>query len=134
MIEALDAERLALAASFGLSVRSVEDHYVASFGVERATLAEMSAAVTAKKPDLRGPTTLDTRFVTEDVPFGLLPLAMLGKATGVPMPLHQAGIDLFSALYGRDFAAENDLLPVLGITDWPPQKLHGALQQGWPSK
>ena len=30
------------------------------------------------------------------------------------MPLHEAGVRMFSALYGRDFAAENNILPALG--------------------
>jgi len=32
----------------------------------------------------------------------------------VPVPLHESGVRLMSALYGRDFAAENDILPQLG--------------------
>ena len=33
----------------------------------------------------------------------------------VEMPLHEAGIAMFSALYGHDFRSENDLLPALGL-------------------
>jgi len=29
------------------------------------------------------------------------------------MPLHQAGLAIFSALYGRDLAEDNDILPEL---------------------
>ena len=32
-----------------------------------------------------------------------------------PPPLHEAGVAIFSAMYGRDFAAENDLLAALDI-------------------
>ena len=31
----------------------------------------------------------------------------------MPVPLHIAGVQMMSALYGRDFAAENDILPAL---------------------
>ena len=31
------------------------------------------------------------------------------------MPLHDAGIAMFSALYGRDFRSENNLLPELAL-------------------
>jgi len=31
------------------------------------------------------------------------------------MPLHEGGISIFSALYDRDFRAENDLLPALAL-------------------
>jgi opine dehydrogenase len=30
------------------------------------------------------------------------------------MPLHSAGVQLFSALYGRDLTQDNDILPALG--------------------
>ena len=132
LVEALDGERLRLAAAFGLQVRSIEDHYVGSFHVARAPLAEMAAMVAAHRQELKGPATLDTRFVTEDVPFGLLPLVLLGRLAGRPMPLHDAGIAMFSALYGRDFQSENDLLPDLELSDWTPQRLHDAMRHGWP--
>jgi opine dehydrogenase len=65
------------------------------------------------QPTTLGPATIDTRYTLEDVPFGLLPLAELGRLAGVPMPLHEAGLAIFSALYGRDLAQDNDILPEL---------------------
>jgi len=109
IIDAMDIERLALAKAFGLEVRSVQEHYAHSFGVDAGPVGEMAAAVHAKRPELLGPKTLDTRFVTEDVPFGLVPLQALGKLAGVALPLHEAGITLFNAICDRDFTAENDL-------------------------
>ena len=49
------------------------------------------------------------------MPFGLYPLAELGRIAGVPMPLHESGVTLFSALYGKDFVVNNDILPQLGL-------------------
>jgi opine dehydrogenase len=116
LMEALDQERLAVAAAYGVAVRTVFDHFALSFDVPRmATVAEMAAVVHARDGGPMGPKTLDTRYVTEDVPFGLIPTEMLAAAAGVRVPLHAGGIDLSSALLGRDFRAENDLLPVLGL-------------------
>ena len=50
-----------------------------------------------------GPTDLDTRYVLEDVPFGLVPTERLGRLVGAPAVLHESGINLLSAIYGRDF-------------------------------
>lgn len=130
IIEALDGERLALAKAFGLGVRSVQDHYALSFGVQPGPVAEMAAAVYRSRPELAGPKTLDTRFITEDVPFGLVPLVLLGAICGLPMPVHQAGIALFDAIMARDFDAENDLLPTLGLAGLRPAELHEALRAG----
>lgn len=128
LIEALDAERLALARSFGLEVRDVVTHFALTHGMPPGVLADMVAQVDRRRPELAGPTTLDTRFISEDVPFGLVPLAVLGRGAGVAMPLHEAGIALMSALYGRDFDAENDLLPRLGLAGLDRAGLHRRLR------
>ncbi len=127
-VDAMDVERLALAQAFGLSVRSVQDHYVHSFGVAPGPVGEMAAAVYKNRPELLGPKTLDTRFITEDVPFGLAPLEVLGEISGVALPLHKAGIALFDAICARDFRAENDLLPALGLGGLSAAELHGELR------
>jgi opine dehydrogenase len=128
IIEAMDAERLALAAAFGLKVRTIQDHYGLSFGVAPGPVGEMAAAVYARRPELLGPKSLDTRFISEDVPFGLVPLEALGRIAGVPLPLHQAGIALFDAICARDFRSENDLLPQLALDDLSPRELHAWLR------
>ena len=130
IIDAMDVERLTLARSFGLEVRSVQDHYRLSFGVEPAPVGEMAAEVYRKRPELLGPKSLDTRFITEDVPFGLVPLELLGAVAGIELPLHKAGIALFDAICARDFRAENDLLPVLGLAGLSPAELHRQLREG----
>ena len=113
-IEALDAERLAVAAAYGATVRSVEDHYRLTFDLpEGMSVAEMAAAVHEKRKGPPGPTSLETRFVTEDVPFGIVQVIDLARRKNVQVPLHEAGVAIFRALYGRDFLADNDLLPAI---------------------
>lgn len=114
LIEALDAERLAIARAFDLSVRTVHEHFHHSFDLTIGPLAEMAQALAARSGGANGPATLDTRYVTEDMPFGLVPTIRLAEMAGVPAPLHEAGLRLMSALYGRDFETENDILPKLG--------------------
>lgn len=116
LIEALDKERLGLAERCGLHVRSVEEHYRLTFGFpDGLSVAEMAAAVHERRKGPPGPTSLDTRFVTEDVPFGIVPLIELGRQLEMELPLHRAGASILSALYGRDLAAANDLLPLLDL-------------------
>jgi opine dehydrogenase len=132
LVEALDRERLALAAAFGLKVRTVVEHYVLSFGVQEGSVHEMAQEVNRLRGgNPPGPTTVDTRYVLEDVPFGLVPLVELGRLAGVPMPLHQAGVGLFGALYGRDFRAENDLLDELGLARMGAAELQRLTRDGY---
>lgn len=114
LMEALDAERLAISGAFGLTVRSIHEHFHLSFNVPMGPLEKMAQLMAQRPKDVSGPTTLNSRYVTEDVPFGLVPTIRLAEIAKVRTPLHQSGVQLMSALCGRDFAAENDILPQLG--------------------
>ena len=131
LMEALDAERLALADACGLEVRTLRQHFHRSFHTPEAPLGEMAAALAARGNDPAAPTSTGTRYVLEDAPFGLHPTALLGRLAGRPAPLHEAGLAMLSALYGQDLAAGNDILPAL---DLPPMTLAGlqrASLNGW---
>lgn len=118
LILALDRERLAVAAAYRVTVRTVEEHFRISFDLpDGMSLAEMAAAVHRQRNGPPGPTALDTRFVTEDVPFGIVQVIALARQASVPVPLHEAGLQFFDALYGRTFTAENDLLPLIDLAD-----------------
>ena len=123
-LEALDRERLEIASVLGLDVKTVYDHFSLSFHVPVPksktgdSLSEMCGAIYEKGNDVHGPTTaIDSRYVTEDVPFGLAPVVALGKLVGRPAVLHESGLNIWNAMYGRDFSAENDLLEAIGLLD-----------------
>lgn len=111
LIEGLDAERLGLAKVFGLRVRSVERHFRDTFSLpEGHCLAQMAALIHAKRGGPPGPTDLSTRFITEDLPFGIVEIITLAQRVDHPTPLHLAGLTLFESLCGSNFRAENTLL------------------------
>jgi opine dehydrogenase len=115
LMERLDAERLAIAARLGLTVKTIFEHFHRSFHVPIDSIAAMNQAMAARGTGGTGPATADSRYVTEDVPYGLVPTVMLGELAGRPASLHRAGVEIFSAMYGRDFAAENTLLAALDL-------------------
>ncbi|MFO1317175.1 MAG: NAD/NADP octopine/nopaline dehydrogenase family protein [Burkholderiales bacterium] len=112
---AMDRERRAIAAAFGLDVTTIEQHFQRSFGVAATGLADIAAELHAKRGGPPGPTTLDTRFVLEDVPYGLVCNAALARVVNVAVPVTDATITLVSTLYGMDFAQANPLLDALGL-------------------
>lgn len=130
LMEALDAERVAIAEALGLQVRTIFEHYHLSYHVPIASIAEMNAELHARGIGGQGPATADSRYVTEDVPYGLAVTAALGRMAGHPAVLHQAGVDLFSAMYGRDFLAENTLLAEIGLDRLTLGQLRRACQDG----
>lgn len=131
LMEALDAERVAIATALGLKVRTIFEHYHLSYHVPIASIAEMNAELHAKGIGGQGPATADSRYVTEDVPYGLAVTAALGRMAGHPAVLHQAGVDLFSAMYGRDFLAENTLLAEIGLDSLTLDQLRQTCHDGY---
>ena len=117
LIEGLDRERLAVAERLGSPVGSIFDFFSNSFGVRGDTVSDIAAQRTSQGNDPFGPRDATTRYILEDVPFGLVPTLYLASLCGVPVPLHSHGVGLLSACYGRDFATDNDLLPEFADLD-----------------
>ncbi|KAA0971223.1 NAD/NADP octopine/nopaline dehydrogenase [Aureimonas fodinaquatilis] len=130
LMEALDDERLSVAAALDIPVKTVREHFHKSFHVPYGSVSDMNRAMHEDGRGGHGPATLDTRYVYEDVPFGLLTSALIGRICGAPMQLHEAGIDILSAVYGEDFRRANDLLDVLGLSGISAAALRTRLEQG----
>lgn len=130
LLEALDEERLAIAHALGLEVRTIFEHFNLSFHVPIASISEMNQQMHAQGNGGTGPATADSRYVTEDVPYGLALTVALGRLTGRPATLHDAGIRIFSAMYGRDFMAENALLDALDLSRHSLEDLREAARSG----
>ncbi|MXY32774.1 MAG: NAD/NADP octopine/nopaline dehydrogenase [Boseongicola sp. SB0664_bin_43] len=130
LLEALDAERLAIAEALGVKVRTIFEHFHLSFHVPVASISEMNQVMHALGNGGTGPAAADSRYVTEDVPYGLVLTAALGRMVGQPAPLHEAGIRIFSAMYGRDFMAENALLDAIDLSSHTLDDLKEAAKTG----
>lgn len=115
VIEALDAERLAVAAAFGSQPRTLVTHFAQSFGTQSARLADIAAELHAARGGPPGPTTLATRFLSEDMPYGLAFLQALANVARVPVPAVDAVLAMATLAAGENFAAANDLLGPLRL-------------------
>ena len=130
LLEALDQERLAIATALELDVRTVFEHFHLSYHVPIASISEMNQQMHARGIGGPGPATANSRYVVEDVPYGLVVTAALGELAGRPARLHAAGTRILSAMYGRDFAAENELLNALDLQRHDMGDLQRAARTG----
>lgn len=131
LLEDLDRERIAIASKLGLEVRNIFQHFHLSFHVPMSSISQMNQEMHEAGNGGSGPTTADSRYVTEDVPFGLVMTAKIGRLAGHPAELHEAGIRIFSAMYGRDFTAENDLLTALDLDAMSLDELKELCRNGF---
>ncbi|MBG6159220.1 opine dehydrogenase [Labrenzia sp. EL_159] len=130
LLEQLDLERLAIAKALNLDVKTIFEHFHQSFHVPIGTISEMNQQMHTHGYGGLGPTTADSRYVTEDVPYGLQVTAALGRLVDRPAALHEAGIRLFSAMYGREFAQENEFLHALDMESYSLCDLQHASRTG----
>ena len=124
VIEQLDAERMAVAGAFGLRLRTIERHFAQSFDTQAEHLADIAAELHDKRGGPPGPTDVKTRFLSEDVPYGLIFTLALSHVTQVPAPATEATAAMAGLVVGEDFAAANDFIFALRL---PAETVNGLL-------
>jgi len=122
VIEKLDAERLAIGAALGIKLMSIEEWYKESYGVTGSTLYELVQNVKAYE-GIKGPTTLNTRYIFEDIPTGLVPLSLLGTVLGVRTTTMNAIVEVGNIVLGRDLWKEGRTLEKLGLAGKTPAQI-----------
>jgi opine dehydrogenase len=113
-IEALDADRLAVVNALGLPAVEAIEWDRRLYGLTGATVYELNQLSWVHR-DIRAPDALRTRYLTEDVPFGLVPIASIGRELGVPTPVIDLFIDLACMLLGEDLRAGARTANTLGL-------------------
>jgi opine dehydrogenase len=134
VIDTLDRERMAVAAAAGVPTRPFVQVF-AEMGYtteDAATQGTAYAALQESAPNrwIKGPKSLDHRYLHEDVGWGLVPWAELGRSLGVPTPVMDALITLGSALTGRDYRTDGLTLERLGLAGKRSEELAGYLRDG----
>ena len=118
LIEAVDEERLRVAAALGLSLDPAPIWLQKTYGARGDTIYEALQTTEALEPS-RYTHVLknleDANFIREDVPFGLGPLVDLGRLAGVPTPATEAIIHLLSVVTGEDHMARALTMEKMGL-------------------
>ncbi len=115
LLEAVDEERLAAAHAYGVRAVSASEWLKRSYeGIQGETLYERIRS-NAAYAGIAAPRSLDTRYVLEDVPTGLVPIASLGRLAGLDMRATGGLVDVSCALYGKDFWKDGRNAHRLGV-------------------
>src|SRR5262249_35956236 len=130
LVKLLDEERLAVVRHFGTREVSVEDYFREAHGATGRDLNEILRSLAESLKGPPGPQEFNHRFITEDVPYGLVFFRSLGQAAGVEMPVTGGLIGLACALYRRDFIAEGHTLARLGLQAMSSREIMALAQSG----
>lgn len=116
VLDALDTEKMNVLERFGFKRVSYVDACKYRNSMDKTIDAKEVFLNYAEMPTrAKGPTQVDSRYISEDVPQGLVMLESLGKALGVATPVCTALIEIASAALGRNMRDEGRTLEHLGI-------------------
>ena len=129
VIEALDLERLRIGESLGIHLPTGVDMMVESGDGPRGSLWESINGSAGLTP-VKGPVSLQNRYLTEDVPFGLVAWASLGDAVGVETPIMDAFIAIGGAIMWNNPWIEGRNLAKMGLDGLSRDEILGFLRTG----
>ena len=113
----------------GIDLRTGVDIMVESGYGPRGTLWESLNGSAGLTP-VKGPPSLENRYVTEDIPYGLVAWASIGDAVGVETPMMDALIDLGSVIIGKDCRKEGRNLDRMGLGGMDLEQIKAFLNEG----
>lgn len=134
-IDSVDAERLAIVRALGLEpLRFVDIFHQA--GLTTSSARDSGSAYQAiheSEPNMtiKSPASLDHRYIKEDVGYGLVPMAEIGRLLGVKTPVMDALITLASSALGADFRVEGLTLEKMGLAGVTRENFSKILYEGF---
>jgi opine dehydrogenase len=127
VIEQVDRERMALAAALDVATRSFVDYFFSAgyTTAEGATSGRVFDAMQHSQANstIKGPPSLDHRYLHEDVGWGLVPWIHFAQKFGVPVPTMEALTRTAGTVNGLDYMAQGPTLEQLGLKDLGPTQI-----------
>lgn len=102
VLEKVDLERIKVAESLGIRAMSAKEWLYLAYGAQGNDLRESMRA----NPGYRGimaPNRLSIRYISEDVPSSLVPMASIGNKFGIPTPTINSIIEIASTINNTDY-------------------------------
>lgn len=114
VLEKIDQERMMIAEVLGVATKSAVEWLKDVYGAEGVDIYS-SVQANSIYGGIKAPNSLDTRYISEDVPMSLVPIAELGKLAGVETPAINTMIDLANILHKTNYRREGRTLEKLGL-------------------
>lgn len=129
LVQEMDKERMAVADAYGVKILSTCEWMEQSYGTTGENLYE-HIQNNAAYGGIKAPTYINARYITEDVPMSIVPIAELGRIAGVPTPNIDSVIQLTSTIYSRDFLAEGRNAKNLGLEGMSKEQIAVYFETG----
>ena len=129
VLEVLDRERVTVASALGIRARTSLEWLKLAYDTTGADLHE-SIHNQPGYYGIKAPTTLNHRYIFEDVPMSLVPIASLGKRYGVSVRGMESMIQIASIIHRTDYWRRGRTIEKLGLEQWSVSELTRFVQDG----
>jgi opine dehydrogenase len=129
VLEALDRERVTVASSVGIRARTALEWLKLAYD----TIGEDLHEAIHNQPGyygIKAPPTLNHRYIFEDVPMSLVPIASLGQRYGVSVRAMDSIIRLSSIIHKTDYWRRGRTIEKLGIDNLSVGELVSYVNEG----
>jgi len=130
VLEVLDRERVTVASSLGIRARTAQEWLQIAYNATGQDLFEAIHDQPGYK-GIKGPMSLNHRYLTEDVPMSLVPIADLGRRYGVSVRGIDSIICLASIAHQTDYWRRGRTLQKLGIESFSVGELLQYVTEGF---
>jgi opine dehydrogenase len=131
VLEAVDRERLAVAQLLGVTVRSMKDWLVSAY---RASGRDLYEAIQANEGyrGISAPPSMENRYMLEDVPMSMVPMASAGRGFGLKPRAIESVIDLAGLVHETNFWSRGRTLVGLALEGLSPAEIRRVASEGYP--
>jgi opine dehydrogenase len=129
VLEVLDRERVTVASALGIRARTSLEWLKLAYNTQGENLYE----AIHNQPGyygIKAPATLNHRYIFEDVPMSLVPIASLGKRYGVSVQGMDGMIRLGSIIHSTDYWRRGRTVERLGLEQWSVSEITRFVQEG----
>lgn len=129
VLEVLDRERVTVASSLGIRARTALEWLKLAYDTSGEDLHE----AIHNQPGyygIKAPPTLNHRYLFEDVPMSLVPIASLGMRYGVSVRGMESMIRIASFIHRTDYWRRGRTVESLGLAQWSVSELTKFVQVG----
>jgi opine dehydrogenase len=130
IMEQADRERMKIAGAAGAEVFSACQWLHESYGVEESSLYNMLLMNPAYQ-GIAGPSVIQTRYITEDVPTGLVPMEAFGSLFRIGTPTVSTLIHLADLLLHEDFRKKGRNLERMYLEGMTPAEVKTLVREGF---
>ncbi|HSD84530.1 MAG TPA: NAD/NADP octopine/nopaline dehydrogenase family protein [Anaerolineae bacterium] len=129
VLEVIDRERVTVASSLGIRAQTAQEWLKMAYD---ATGSDLNEAIHNQLGyyGIKAPATLNHRYLFEDIPMSLVPIAALGQRYGVSTAGIDAIIRLACIIHRTDYWRRGRTLEKLGITQLSVSELTRYVNEG----